>query len=293
MPTDWHSYPEEPLALSAPLARELAPRLCHDDPQRGSCAWYHGFWQYLRLLDFVTTPRDHADFYREALQTPIADGARRVLVSGTADYALPACVLWIFGRSEVGPDLTVLDLCPTPLRLSEWYAGHVGVRLRTVGSDILKFRPPERFDVVTTHAFLGRFAPDRRPELFAHWHDLLHPGGRVATVNRVRSGAFDTVKFTPEQADRFIARVRDATHRRTITLDVSEDELLAMARDYIAAKRTYPVSSADEIVGLFECAGFRIERLDVGPVGPRALQAPAGPTMSGGADYARVVARRR
>lgn len=113
------NYPEEPLGLSAPLARELAQRLCRADPTRGSCAWYHGFWQYVRLLDFGTTPRDHADFYREALLGPISAGDRRILVSGTADYAMPACILWIGGLAGVKPDLTVLDICPTPLRLCE------------------------------------------------------------------------------------------------------------------------------------------------------------------------------
>lgn len=286
------NYPEEPLALSATLARELAPRLCRDDPERGSCAWYHGFWQYLRLLDFNTTPRDHAEFYRGALSGPIAAGNRRVLISGTADYALPACMLWIFGNAGATADMTVLDICATPPRLCEWYAARVGATIATVVQDILTFDAATPFDIVATHSFLGRFSPEERRLLFARWHRLLRPGGRVVTVNRVRSDAGARVRFTDDQAERFVARVREAAAGLARPLDVSIDELVAMARRYAGGMGSYPLHSVDDLTGLFEGAGFRIEQLATGPVGPRAERAPTGPTMSGGAEYARVVAVR-
>lgn len=284
--------PEEPLALSAPLARELAPRLCRVDPQYGSCAWYHGFWQYLRLLDFNTTPLDHAAFYQGALSGPIAAGDRSVLISGTADYALPACMLWIFGSAGAAPDLTVLDICATPPRLCEWYAARVGATIAPVVQDILTYDPASPYDIVATHSFLGRFSPEERRILFARWHRLLRPGGRVVTVNRVRPGAGERVRFTDEQAERFIARVREAAAGLKHPLDLSIDDLVAMARRYASGMRSYPLHSVDDLTGLFVGAGFRIEQLAVGPVGPRAAQAPTGPTMSGGADYARIVAVR-
>jgi SAM-dependent methyltransferase len=280
------AHADEPLAMSAPLAREWARRLCD------GCAWYHGFWQYLRLLDFVTTPRDHAGFYRAALDEPIAGGARRVLVSGTADYAMPACILWIFAAAGAKADLTALDLCPTPLQLCEWYAERVGMTMSTVRADILAYRSEQPFDVVATHSFLGRFSPEQRRELFARWHRLLRPGGCVVTVNRVRPDASEITRFTPEQAERFTARLHRAVAGLGTPLDVTTDALVAMAREYTRITRSFPVRSADDVAGLFEASGFRIEQLTVGPVGPRATQAPTGPTMSGGAEYARVLARR-
>lgn len=286
------AYPEEPLAQSAPLARRLASELCRADSAQGGCAWYHGFWQYLRVLDFVTTPRDHAAFYSRALAGPIAAGARRVLISGAADYGLPACMLWIFRSAGARPDLTVLDLCATPVRLSEWYAHHVGAVIAPVVQDILAFAPEQPFDIVTTHSFLGRFAPEQRTVLLARWRRLLRPGGLVVTVNRVRPDSPDRVRFTADQADRFAARVREAARNHPSPLDLTEEDLVAMARTYVAAKQTVPVHTPDDIQRLFESAGFRVEQLEVGPVGPRSLTAPTGPTMSGGASYARIVARR-
>ena len=38
--------------MSAPLALREARRLCLRDPENGEdCSWYHGIWQYLRLLE--------------------------------------------------------------------------------------------------------------------------------------------------------------------------------------------------------------------------------------------------
>ena len=127
--------------------------------------------------------------------------------------------------------------------------------------------------------------------LVARWHGLLRPGGRVVTVNRVRPNAPETVRFTAEQSARFVERIRQPPTRRFATRSVRR-LLVEMAQAYVAAKRTVPVRSTDEFAGLFEAAGFRIEQLSVRPVEARTLRAPAGPTMSGGAQYARIVAIR-
>jgi len=287
------ALPEEPLALSAPLARRLAGERCHADRQRDrSCAWYHGFWQYLRWFDFVTTPRDHADFYRAALAGPVAARQRRVLISGTADYAMLAQLLAIYARAGMSPAVTALDICPTPLCLCEWYAERIGTTITTVAQDIRTFRREDAFDLLCTHSFFGRFSPDERPALIARWRNLVRPGGRVVTVNRIRPGAPDIVQFTSEQAERFAARVRQAAESVREQLDISVAAVMTMADAYIAAKRTHPVRSLDELVRLFETAGFHMEQAAIGTIGARARQAPQGPTMSGGAEYARIVARR-
>jgi hypothetical protein len=188
--------------------------------------------------------------------------------------------------------MTVLGICRTPLRLCEWFADRNDTPIVTVAQDILDYRPSQPFDAICTHAFLGRFQPAERAVLIARWHDLLRPGGRVVTVNRVRPDAPETVRFTAEQSARFVERVRLAAQQAEPSLDLSADALVAMAQIYVAAKRTVPLRSTDELGALFEAAGFRIEQLAAGPVGSRMLQAPAGPTMSGGAQYARIVAFR-
>jgi len=64
----------------------------------------------------------------------------------------------------------------------------------------------------------------------------------VVTVNRVRTGAPDVVRFTDEQTAGFVARVRDAARERAAALDISADDLAEMARIY--ATTTYSTLSA-------------------------------------------------
>lgn len=284
--------PDEPLALSAPLARRIAATECRADDAGRSCAWYHGFWQYLRLLDFITTPRDHAAFYRQALGPALAEGCGRVLVSGSADYAMLAQLLRIFGEARRHPAIVALDICRTPLALCEWYAARRGVVLATVATDILAYRAETTFDLVCTHSFFGRFAPAERPRLIERWRALLRPGGRVVTVNRIRPDAPAIVGFTAEQAARFVARVRERAATMGRVADLGLAELLPMAEAYAAATRTHPLRSAEELRALFEAGGFRIEHLAVEPLAGRTGILPTGPTMSGGARYAQLVARR-
>jgi len=84
---------DEPVLESAPLARRLAAEMCGRDPDTGeSCAWNHGFWQYLRALELVTTPAHHADCFKRGFDQVDAR-APRVLISAAADYSMLVQVL--------------------------------------------------------------------------------------------------------------------------------------------------------------------------------------------------------
>ncbi|HVL37158.1 MAG TPA: hypothetical protein VM489_15920 [Burkholderiales bacterium] len=85
----------EPLLESAPLARRLAPQLCRRDPRtRETCAAYHGFWQYARILGLGTAPDLHAGFLLDGIARAVS-GTRqpRIAISGAADYSMLAHVL--------------------------------------------------------------------------------------------------------------------------------------------------------------------------------------------------------
>jgi hypothetical protein len=281
------------LNLSAPLARAWARSLCrHIDRNGGSCASSHGLRQDLRRLNLVTSPWDHAEFYHRALGPLIRSGIRRVLVSGTADYALPAILLQAFASELAEASLTVLDVCETPLRLCAWYAAHIGAKLSTECSDILAYHSERPFDLICSDSFFGVFPPPERSLLVKRWYDLLIPAGRVVTVNRIRPDAPETVRFTAEQARAFREQVRRAAARRATKLNVVPDELAALAQSYAATRVIYPVHSTDELIRLFEANGFRIDSFTVGPMDVLGSNRQRGPTLRDGADYARFVAFR-
>lgn len=242
----------EPLAESAPLARRLA--LAHCRPtDAGGCAWYHGAWQYLRLLGLITSLDADGPFFADAFRRLPARA--RVLISATADYGLLAHVL----AAQPEADITVLDLCPTPLLLNRWYAERAGRTVQTVAADVLDYRPVAPFDLVCSHSFLGRFSAGERPRLIAAWRRLVRPGGRIVTVKRVRSRDLrETTHATADDARTFAARVRRAATERPPP-DLSPDELEGMAAAYAARKGDYVIRSAAELRALFADGGLIVE----------------------------------
>lgn len=278
--------PLEPLELSAPLARALARRSCE------SCAWYHGVWQYLRLLEVIEPMARHAAFFeRELSSVDSSRGPPRILICGAADYWMYARVLDAYRKRRVKPMVTVVDLCATPLALNRWYAQRAGAQVITRRCDILAFTSSRRFDAICTHAVLGRFSPERRRALAAKWHSLLRPGAVVVTVTPLRRGDVRSqVRFTSEQARALAGAVREAATARRRDLNLDPDVIAAEARTYAERHQVHRVQSRAELRSLFESAGFVLDRLSRVPAASQT-RSLGGPTVAGAA-YGRVVARR-
>jgi hypothetical protein len=285
------AVPPDPLALSAPLAHRLAGQYCrHVDHSGIGCRDYHGVWQYLRLVELVTTPRDHADFYGPILLNALGAGRKRMLISGAVDYSMLAVVLAACAAAGVAADITVADVCETPIRLCRWYADRMGAAIATEVTDILEHKPRAPYDLIVTHSFLGAFAPASRAHLVSSWCQWLKPGGEVVTVNRIRPGAPATVIFTAAEIEKFRASVRQAAAAHAGQLDIGPDALDALVQGYLAQRAVYPIASTEELQSLFETAGFEVMSLALEPLAAPGL--PSGPTLRGGAEYAKILAMR-
>ena len=158
---------EKLLALSAPLAWRWALQLCRKDPATGvDCSHLHAVWQYLRLMGLLGTIEHRRDFYLNAIQAiSNAKSAPRVLISGAADYAMLDLVLTAFRSRRVVADITVLDLCETPLALNRWYAGQTSSNIKTARSDIMDFGTDVPFDAVCTDGLITWFPASRQGAL--------------------------------------------------------------------------------------------------------------------------------
>lgn len=279
------------LADCAALARELAPRLCGDGTE--SCAWYHGFWPYLRLLDYGSSPELHKAFYLAGLAPLTALPQPRILISGAADFAMLEVTRATFTDSASRPRFTVVDRCETPLALCRWYAEREGFAIDTVLADMLAFEDAEGFDAIVTHSFLGNFSPEARPRLAARWHALLRPGGRALTINRLRgTQAAASTRFEAQEVDGFQARLLADLERYRDLLNAAPSEIAALAAPYLSEKRSFPVRTREELESLFVDAGFALEVFgDLEAADPGEAR-PAGPTMPGGATYLKVIARK-
>jgi SAM-dependent methyltransferase len=284
------SDPDRLLRESAPLALERASWLCHRGPEgHDACDWYHGVWQYFRLLGVVATPWMQRRFYERVLGELAAAGSHpRVLVSGASDYAMLALVLHAYAMRGAQPEVTVTDRCETPLFLNRWYAERHGVPIDTRAGDILEAGGGS-YDVICTHSFLGNFPPQRREELLSVWRRLLRPGGKLVTINRIRPGCTDEVRFSAGQGKAFRERVLRADEALPVALGIDARTLVRWADEYQARYNSWPIASAAELHALLERSGFVVERLEPGP---GAAPGPSGPSVAGAALRLEVVASR-
>lgn len=285
----------EPLELSAPIARRLAPQLCRKDPATGEdCSWYHGFWQYLRLMELAVTPAHHADFYRRAFQSVSGgSGAAQVLVSGTTDYSMLAHVLAIYRERGLEPVLTVVDKCDTSLFLNRWYAERASASVECSRADILEYVSATPFDAVCTDNFLGQFSLEERTRLLTKWRELLRPGGTVITVTRVRATAGPAqVGFSPEQVQAFRATVLRKAASMPASLHADPAAMAHAADIYVNRLRTWPVRSREGVQQLFERCGFRVDELSDAPHADTNQQQPKGPASPGSGEQVRIIATR-
>jgi hypothetical protein len=297
MTADARELPDQDdlLRQSAPLAWRVAPVLCRpDDAARANCAWYHGFWQYLRLLGVASSPQRHSAFFAEALRAALARcPSRRIVITGSADYAMLGQVIDSAGVQGDAAHVTVVDACDTPLFLCKWYAKLCGQSLSTLATDILRWEPSEAYDIACTHSLISQVPAVRRKELIAAWRRMLKPGGRVVTTVRINPD------WTPERAGfnrEQVAAFRDTAVQRgqalVPALDIAVDELARAAEVYAERIVTHSITSGDELTALFETGGFRMERFDLRTIGGNVSSGLAGPTTSKSGTYAELVAVR-
>lgn len=149
-----------------------------------NCSWYHGTWQYLRLLDMVAVPGWHDAFYMETLgdllrKKPNAD----ILISAAADFGMLAQLHKAIEAAGAKPNIVIYDICETPLKSCQWYADRKGFRIKTVRENLITGNVAEApFDLIVTDEFLTVLKSEYKPLITKRWKELLKPGGSVVTV---------------------------------------------------------------------------------------------------------------
>jgi hypothetical protein len=259
----------EPMIRTAPLARELAYVLCagnHVDTE--SCAWYHGLWQYLRILNVVSTPTWHSAWYFGAFAQSFAGNGRlRVLISGAADYSLLAHLAWVrqMQAEPIDLDVSVLDLCETPLVLCRWYGKLAGLNIWTVQEDIRTHIG--EYDLITSDAFLTRFRAEDRLAVLQAWSRLLAPGGQIVTTVRVEPRPSDSaLSGNLSAAARFGNEVRRRAEQLRFMLDREPDEIAVDARIYASRMTSYAYRASSQLRTDLIGSGLVARSADLAPV---------------------------
>lgn len=282
---------EKNLYESAPLALKSAPDLCYHSASKGhSCAWYHGVWQYFRILGIVGSPWKQHLFFEENLRHLARTGDyRKVLISGSSDYAMMAVVMEAFRQENIDPEITVVDRCETPLYLNRWYAERNAIKLQTHTVNFLEYSSNEPFDLICTHSFMGYFRPEERMSLFANWGKNLRSGGKLITVNRIRPGAEGPLGFSPSQAENFRKKALEAGKQKCKKLGITLETLEEWLSVYTERYSTNPVTSQEELFKLFRVNDFTLDHTHTeGTYGGET----SGPSVPGQAMHLNLVANR-
>lgn len=256
---------QEPLMKSANMVNEVASVLCtKDHVDSGDCYWYHSAWQYLRLMNMVSTPSWHHNFYLERIKESFKGmSSVNVLISGAADYSSLSYAVRALEGINVQGDYSVLDLCETPLFSCQWYAKFKNIKVHTLHQSIFELDASKKYDLICTDAFLTRFKQNEILAILKLWNSALSKEGHVITTVRIH----DEQHHCPESptSDDVIKFREKAVERMKIWggfINCSVEDISHKAEIYAKKMHSNHIGNKDSIVNKFEEAGFRILYLD-------------------------------
>jgi hypothetical protein len=181
----------------------------HVEESVRSCGWYHGTWQYLRLLNMVAVPPWYGR-YNDALSAVLRRRPQaEVLISACADYGMLATLHEAIVTSGASPRIAVYDICRTPLLACEWYAARHGLEITCVCDNIITSptMPLGAYDLIVTDEFLTVLKHEYKPQIVKRWKELLRPGGTVVTTAMIGGPT------TPELREGYALRARHLLDR--------------------------------------------------------------------------------
>jgi len=264
---------------------------CQQYDSDQTCAWYHGSWQFLRLLDLVSTPAAHASHFDAQLERIANDTAfENILVSGSADSSMVQTIHEALAHRGSKIKITVTDICATPLEVCEQYARNAGIEITTLKQDVLEGLPQNAFDAIFTHSFMGYFNDENRQLLLRQWAGALRKGGRLVTVQRVRENyANELVRFDAREVDAFVERAEQIV-QKAANDDFEKFNVVGMAKAFAKNFSNYPVRSAGQLRAMFEAAGFKLDLFEQQTT--LGIEGVTGPSVPNAAGFYLIVAER-
>src|SRR5688572_9542403 len=225
------------------------------------CDWYHGTWQILRLLNMVAVPKWYP-FYRDTLADALTRVKRpNVLISAAADYGMLCTLHQAIEFAGVEADITLIDICQSPLQSSAWYAARHGVSLKSNVDNLLSSGIPEHgYDVVVTDEFLTVLKDPDKPTIVNQWRRILKPGGLLVTTAMIGKPT------TMELRERYAARARERLMQYGLQLfrnysTEMEQRLISDCARFASFHTRHMLRDENQIRGLFTDAGFKFEVL--------------------------------
>lgn len=225
-----------------------------------ACDWYHGTWQFLRLLNMVAVPPWY-EFYNDALSSVLRKKpTASVLISACADYGMLATLHRAIETAQASPKITIYDICNTPLQACKWYADRYGLNVDCYCDNIITSSsiPLGSFDLIVTDEFLTVLKAEYKPLIANRWLELLAPGGTVVTTAMIGQPTTAELRRGYAERARFLVNTNGVALRKTA---VDTGTLLAAFDRFADFHTRHMLTSEAEIRELF--ADFDLSLLKI------------------------------
>ena len=226
-----------------------------------SCDWYHGTWQYLRLLNMVAVPPWY-EFYDQALSEVLRRRPNaEVLISAAADYGMLATLHDAIRATGASPHIMLYDICRTPIRACQWYAERHGLSIDCVCANLLTCDIPRAsFDLIVTDEFLTVIKSEDKPLIVKRWRELLKPGGTLVTTAMIGGATTPELRRGyAERARRKLAEFGD----NFAGMEIGKEQLMEQFQFFADVHTRHMLVSEDEIRGLFAGVGLKLDFFEI------------------------------
>lgn len=240
---------EEPIEESADLICDVSHKLCANGVMDSDCNWYHSSWQYLRLLNLVSTPSWHDIFYIEQLQKALKK-ENNILISGLADYSMLAYVIDAIRKKHVKANIYVLDTCKTPLYACNWFAEKNNYPIKTINESILDYKNDNFFDIICTDSFLTRFTKQDAKKVIKSWNKLLKEDGTIITTIREHSINDNTIN-KEKCIEEFSEKAKERCSKNQNHIQYSPNKIGKMAEEYARKMISNNLGNTKDILSMF------------------------------------------
>lgn len=248
-------------------SRELAGSLCGTSfSGDASCDWYHAAWPVLRLINAVSTPYWHLDFYDfafRALHHELGNDEPKIIVVGAADFSMAAVIHET--SPSANPEITVLDQCGTAIRYANYWAETHRIPLQTQRKSVLSpdEEDLERFDIAASDALLTRFPGPSRGAVLSAIRSRLRPGGAFVTTVRDHSRVAPKVSRHEYPIDQQGLTAKGQHDLAQHGFDTSTVSVFSeMVRQYCKRMQSFTFMGLDEVSDLAKNSGFRLEHVE-------------------------------
>jgi hypothetical protein len=231
--------------------RDQAQKAFHTSRVRcQNCQSYHGIYPFMRLAGRKRGVDADRDVLAPLLGRIIGGGARRILIAGSGDPGLMALVLQAAGNIPV--DITVVDLCPTPLVTCESVAARWNVPINSQAVSLANMGFYQEFDLVVAHSVLSFIPLEHHESVGEKIKQALVVGGRFVMATSVGSHPL------PVDAETLVADVMHGLAKNEVRLPIDQADFKRLLAEYSGYQRNRvnPWATLDELIAYLRVHGM-------------------------------------